>query len=664
MASPDQRQPLVSNMPFPIRPSILPMLLSLMGLALPATAWMAITTNLTGTPEVELPTVAVTSPPILEVSLDRYSSKITTLSTEQIVEMNAADLSSALRHVPGVTVSRYGLVGSFGGDDGGAFFIRGHGSGRPGAQIVTMVDGIPRFVGVWTHPILDMMPIDAAGRLEINKSPQPVLGGNMSFGSVNLVSKIATEAAGQAEVAASYGSFDTYAASAQGGQRTDDYDVYGLVSTRRSNGHRPNADGSTTALYARAGLAVEKHWPVSLVVHHDRGWAHDPEPVGVKLPIVERFETNDTLSILTLENRYEATSGFVKLFIEDGSLDWRQWTGAPPAKKPQQLNTLTDYLNYGLRARQVFQAFAGNEVLAGFDADWYGGEVEDLYAAQGSIDTPRTTFRNLAPYAMVSQTFGESVPVTASAGVRYTESRDFSAVWAGQAGLKAQAGGQTFFANYARGFNYAGVYSKIFAQRWGAASYTGLNPELVDHYEIGWTGRLTDRLSIETSFFHDEVRDALRFSPPPAKPPTILNIAQYRQNGAEASLQALPLDNLRLFLGGAWLDPNRADIPNAPAWSASAGLAWELAKQWRFNLDYQFVDDQVTLNSRFGSPIKTVEAYHLVDARVAWIWRPANWVQELEISLSADNLLDENYELRPGYPMPGTVWTLGLRTKF
>jgi iron complex outermembrane receptor protein len=74
---------------------------------------------------------------------------------------------SALRRVPGLTISRYNPIGSYGGGDGGAVFVRGQGSGRPGAEITMMVDGIPKFVGVWTHPLLDLLSVDLVHQVDV-----------------------------------------------------------------------------------------------------------------------------------------------------------------------------------------------------------------------------------------------------------------------------------------------------------------------------------------------------------------------------------------------------------------------------------------------------------------------------------------------------------------
>lgn len=134
--------------------------------------------------------ITVTDNPILEGNeVDRSGSIVAKVSERQIDDLYAQDLSAALRRVPGVVISRYNIIGAFGGGDGGGIFIRGHGSGRPGAEIATMTDGVPRFVGIWTHPLLDPLSVDAIDGIEVYRSAQPVLFGNMSFGAVDMSSK-------------------------------------------------------------------------------------------------------------------------------------------------------------------------------------------------------------------------------------------------------------------------------------------------------------------------------------------------------------------------------------------------------------------------------------------------------------------------------------------
>jgi len=139
---------------------------------------------------IVLEEVKVVASPIIEGNqVDRYGSQITVVTEKQVDSLNAQDLPSALRRTPGVIISRHNPVGSFGGGEGGAVFLRGKGSSRPGAEILMLVDGIPKFVSIWAHPLMDVLSVDPVERIEIYKGAQPILFGNNAFGVVNLITK-------------------------------------------------------------------------------------------------------------------------------------------------------------------------------------------------------------------------------------------------------------------------------------------------------------------------------------------------------------------------------------------------------------------------------------------------------------------------------------------
>ena len=99
-----------------------------------------------------LPAVAVTATPIVEENrIDAFSAVSTVIGAEQIRDQDAIDLAAALRRTPGVQISRFNPIGAFGGDEGGAVFIRGLGLSRPGSEIKTYVNGIPFYGTGWNN---------------------------------------------------------------------------------------------------------------------------------------------------------------------------------------------------------------------------------------------------------------------------------------------------------------------------------------------------------------------------------------------------------------------------------------------------------------------------------------------------------------------------------
>jgi outer membrane cobalamin receptor len=606
--------------------------------------------------------ITVSDRPIVEGNeVDRYGSIVTAVSEQQINDLYAQDLSAALRRVPGVVISRYNVIGAFGGGDGGAVFVRGHGSGRPGADIATLTDGVPRFVGIWTHPLLDPLSVDSSSSIDVYRSAQPVLFGNMSFGAVDMISKRFSGRGRGGRFVGSYGTHDTVIGGLEYGGRGERVDYYLTASHRSSNGHRENADGKVQALSGRIGIRLTDMWDLSLLLQHSEGDVNDPGMVGATpIPIVQNYATDGDFALATLTHGRGAWSGQAKLYYDTLDTDWLQWDGA----EGDQFSTLTYSDNYGVRLRETVAPWTGGELVLGLDYDIYGGETFERRTT-GDRAVTDLHFRNTAPYVMLSQVFGRQVTVTPSVGVRFNDSRYFGGDWGTQAGVKVGFAGHAVYANYAHAFNLPGVYAAVLYGGWGLGDqWEDLEAETVDHVELGWLAALSETVRLDVSVYRDQVDNALRFVPPPPPPPRFANVGAYDATGIEVSLQAQPSERLGLFVGGTYTDAEPSDVPNLPETTAVAGLSWTAAGHWRMNLDLQWVGERYVLNPRFAAAQAKVDGYLLVNGRVGLPLARLGLGVDGEIFLVGENLADEEYEYRIGYPMPGRAVNLGLELSF
>jgi iron complex outermembrane receptor protein len=606
--------------------------------------------------------VEVTAPPILAgTTVDRYAQSVATVSQRQVEELNAQDLTAALRRVPGVTVSRFNPIGAFGGAEGGALFVRGHGSGRPGAEIATLVEGIPRFVGIWTHPLVDQQSLDPVDEIRVYRSPQPVLLGSMGFAAVDMVGRRVEAPGVEGRVRGGYGSDATLVGAAEAGGRSGALDWLVTASHRGSDGHRPNAGGEVEAASGRLGCTLGDRWDLSLRLDWTDAWADDPEPVGAPpQPVVERYATDAVFAVATLGHHHRLGDGHLKLWLDHGDLDWLQWD----AVAAEPFESLTASRNWGARLRETLLPWAGGELLMGIDHDDYGGEFVEQRPA-GPQNPNDVRLRATAPYVMVSHVFDGRVTVTPSAGVRFTESDPYGGHWGGQVGLKLAFASTELYANAAHAFNLPGAWAAVQYAGWGLGDrWQDLDPEVMDHVEVGLGQRITDRVRLDLSVFRDEVEDGLRFVPPPPPPPSFANVGAYTVRGVEVAVEAMLGSRSALFVGGTWSDPDPDDVPNLPAGTAALGFSHAFPGRVRLNLDAEWSDLRYVDNPRFPSPDRTVDAYWLLNARLG---APIELLFEGlggEVYLAGENLADEEYEYRPGYPMPGRTVMAGLELRF
>ncbi|MEJ5365094.1 MAG: TonB-dependent receptor [Desulfosoma sp.] len=635
--------------------------------------FLAVSVNHAGEAETTravLEPVQVVASPIIEGNQgDAFATQKTVVSQEQMEDLNAQDLQTALRRTPGVTISRYNPVGSFGGATGGAVFIRGLGSSRPGAEIKTFVDGVPVYMSIWNHPLLDLLPIDPAQAVEVYKSPQPHLFGN-AFAAVNLVPKSAPKEGYETRLEGAYGSYETVVGRGEHGGRFGPVNYYFGGAYRRSDGHRDNADGALGNAYARVRWDLDPNWKAYAFTLWNDNYADDPGVKGAPLSQRQgRYETRLWLLSAALTNEYEKAAGSIKVYRSGGEGDWLD---QPTSTAGVREDLFNDFLFYGLKARERFSLWPGGELVTGLDWDRTEGDYV-AYFTDGKKDVwDGHDFTILSPYAALSHTFGDAqgFHVTPSAGIRYYDHTDFDAQWAPHAGVIVGYKDTELHAGYARGVLYPGLDVVVFSQKVIPAlkeTWKDLDPEVLDHFEVGVRHRWGRRLTVDVTAFRDEGSDRYVVVPPPPFPPIYDNVEDYTLKGVEATATVYPTDRLALFLGATVLDADPEDLPYTPEWTVSAGINWCFLDRWTLSLDAEHVDSMtVREQARRVGAVNTqeVDSYLLVNGKLSYRFPVPFWKADGTIYVAVENILDEDYEYLPGYPMPGTNVMVGAKVMF
>ncbi len=619
---------------------------------------------------IELEKVEVVASPIIEGNVvNQYGGQVTVVTEEQIEDLNAQDLPSALRRVPGVVMSRHNPVGSFGGGEGGAVFIRGHGSSRPGAEIQMLVVGIPMFVSVWTHALMDVLSVEPIDNIEVYKGAQPVLFGNMALGAVNLTTKRMEEEGFYTRLESAYGSYDTWVEVVEHGGKVNKFDYYLVQSFRKSHGHRDDADGELQEYFARIGYELSDNWDVSLTFNHTDNWANDPGAKDNDPPQDGRFNTEDYFTVATLSHDYDWGEGYVKLYREDGDIDWVDQFNEGTGLNAD--DTLTDYTNYGVRARETVRPWDDGEILLGLDADFISGEVDFVSPPDPDEHFDEETFRLIAPYVAVSHQFGskDDFHFTPSAGFRYFDHDEFDNEWGPQAGLTVGYKGTQVHGFYSRGINYPGVFVKVQEELWlpGENQSDDLTAEILDHFEVGVSHSIKDVAKVDVTCFYDDGEDRIVVSPPPPFPPVLENIGDFKTQGVEGTLTIYPLPELSCFAGFTYLDSDPNDLPFAPKWTASAGLNYRFLERFKVSLDGLFVDEHfATSRARQEDTVNTerVSSFFILNGKLTCDFSLPSCKADGYVYIAGENLTDTDYEFKPDYPMPGINGMVGLVLEF
>lgn len=613
----------------------------------------------------EVISIEVVASPIIEGNVvDRYAGQQTVVSQEQIKDLNAQDLATAVRQAPGVTISRFNQVGSFGGGDGGGIFIRGMGSSRPGAENQTLIDGVPVYNSVWNHPLLDVLPIDPAESIEIYKGPQPSHFGN-AFSAINLVPKKIKDDGFHTEI---FGAGDTIPSAYQSfehGGKVDAFDYYLGQGVRTSKGHRESSHGTLTNYFARLGYQFSENWDLSLFSLFADNYSKDPGQAGLPETKQGKYETDIWLNIATLAHAHNVAEGSIKLYWNAGHGDWFDQSG-------EDDDTLNTWDLYGVRAREAIELWQGGELLGGIDLDYIAGNTDFSFddGSAKSFDSP--TFRITSPYMAFSQRFASTTGVhfIPSVGVRYYNHSNFDEEWAPHAGVVLGYKDTELHAAYARGISYPGLNVVVFSENILpplADSWKDLGAEKADHFEIGIRHTFNEIISVDTTYFHQEGKDRYVILPPPPFPPSFVNLEEFTIDGVETSMQIHATESISLFGGITWLDTDPGDIPYAPEWTLPMGANFQLSEALRLTIDAKYVDDYRTspqLRSAVATNSQSVDSFFLLNGKIAYLLDEKRDGIVGEVFLAAENLTDTSYEYQVGYPMPGISGSMGVRLVF
>jgi iron complex outermembrane receptor protein len=603
-------------------------------------------------------TVDVLSPVLDATAHDAFASATTVVSAEQIAQLNAVDLASALRRTPGVTISRFNPVGAFGGEAGGAVFVRGLGASRPGSEIKTYVDGVPFYMGIWGHPLLDLLPVSAIERVQVHKGPQPQTFGN-ALSAIDLTTKRPAAAGLYGSVRASAGAFATFIEQADVAGVVRGWEFAAAQGFARSDGHRDGADGRIANVLGRLGYHWSPRWSIVgtlLVADND---ASDPGIEGQPESRTGRFATAGTLLGVSLAHDHALARGSVQVYANRGEGDWR---GQPAPDG----DTRTRFDLAGLRWRE-HASWRGTFVSGGVDIDRIDGSVQFDRVAPA----PRNRFEAdaltvTAPHVASERTFdlGHGWSLQPSAGVRAYAHSVFDRAIAPHAGVVARAtGGLALRARYARGVSYPGqevvALSGLIPPL--RDTWRTLRPESVQHVEAGATFTPTASTSIDAAWFRDRVRDRYIFAfPPVVAAPTFTNVGDFTLRGLEVSGRQRIAARWQAFFGVTLLDASDASLPYVPERSVVTGITGALGPV-RIAADLQHQSSMVVLaraRTAGATNASRVDGFTVVNVRPSWTLPRSSG--RFDVFLAIENLFDESYAYRSGYPMPGVSAQVGV----
>lgn len=568
-----------------------------------------------------------------EVNKNIIPIAISVVSRSQIAESNESALLPVLSgRVPGLFVTERGVTG-FGVSSGsaGQITIRGIG-GNPTTGVLILIDGHPQYMGIMGHPLSDSYIASDAERVEIIRGPASLLyGSNAMGGVINIITRKQSTEGFNSDIRIMYGSFNSQKYMGCIGYMHGRISVFSSINHDQTKGHRPNSEFNITNGYLKIGYELNKNLKLGTDFSLAKFKTVDPGPDTINAVRGASLDITRGYYSFYLNNEYEKASGSAKFFYNFGVHDISD-------------GFHSNDINWGLNLSEAFKLYDSNKVSFGADFIKYGGKAENIYAMNGNgITLSDTTLYELGAYAVIQQRIIDKV--TLNGGVRIQHNQRYGNEWIPSAGLSWQLSTLTTLKTIiSKGFR-----SPTIRELYMWNHNPNLQPERIMSYEAGisrsfMNGKLNTEL---TGYIINGdnliVTGAMG---------NLYNSGVTRNKGIEVAVNAIPNKNLTINVSYSYINM-KSPLFATPKHNLFIGARYNL-KKIGISANIHQIND---LNTD-AITISKLESYTLLSAKLV-----CHLSSNLEIFTSAENILNQHYEINRYYPMPGATIFCGINYK-
>jgi len=576
-----------------------------------------------------------------KVARKDVSPAISIVPRETLEESKESALLPVIsEEVPGVFVTERGMTG-FGVASGsaGQISIRGVG-GNPNTAVLVLIDGSPQYMGLFGHPLPDAYVTTDAEKVEVIRGPASMMyGSNAMAGVINIISRQQAENGFGGRARLSYGSFNTWKASANAGYKNKGVTVFTSINHDQTDGHRENSPFDITNAYLKIGTDLGENFKITADGSIALFNSVDPGPINTtdSSYLLEEhwIDIQRNMISLSIENNYARLEGALKLFYNSGR------------HKIYDGFRSTDF-NYGFALYESLSLFRGTRLSGGFDFKNYGGKAENEEAMMGQgIIFADTSLYELGGYLMVTQNIAESWVLTA--GLRLNQQSKSGEEWVPQIGVNYLLNANNILkASASKGFRYPTIRELYM---WQPAN-PDLRPESMWCYEGSYLGRFpAAKLDLEVTAYYQEGSNLIQTI---GQYPNIRyeNTGEFTHYGIELAGSWQPWEWMMIESNYSWLHMDKP-VTASPEHQFFTSLNYRKSK-FAAKLSGNYIKGLYTNNSP-----ESIENYFLLNARVSY-----TFLDMLTLWLSGENLLDREYEINYAYPMPGISVIAGIDINF
>ncbi len=587
----------------------------------------------------------IVSASLLPLEATRSANAITVIDSEQIKSRAALSVSDLLRDVPGLAVSRSGVLGSL-------TDIRARGA--EANHLLVLVDGVeindPSQSDQLNWGTLSTTGIE---RIEIVRGPQSSMRGSDAIaGIINIITASADKPF-SADVYSEAGSWSTTRNGFSLGHQAENFNMRFGASHIESEGTnvRPLTGSTDRDGYRNTGLNLKANYQfnaqtaLSFMSRYTNGMAEFDDSFS------EDHYSDFNRGLTQIKSSYNSNDGLwshsasiAVANFENDNFNAGSPNGSTESSKQNYSYIGSRYwevanqrLSLALkREEEEFKQFGG--WATGADANRFVERNTDSVALEYRFDPNDSITLALSSRYEDNDQFKSSATQRFEAVYQHHENLRFRGAWG------TAVKNPTFTELY-------GIY-------WGFQSNPNLIPEQSKSWELGFDRSLLEgRLEFGATYFDAQLENEIIGFGMPQNADGLSE-----RQGAELSSSFVVNDSLSVTAAYTYtdsVDASGIDEKRRPKNIGSINLAWQAQPDTKVNVNIQYNGSQIDSALAWGDPDVTLKAFTLVNVNVAY--SPSSL---LDVYMSLNNLFDKDYQEVNGYATLGFGANLGLRYKF
>ena len=587
-------------------------------------------------------------------SISATAASVTVLDSDALSELNKAQLSDALRTLPGVLIEEQGGAGGL-----VALSIRG----GEGNFTKILLNGValndPTNVrgGSYDMNLLNDLEVD---RIEVVKGPQSVIHGSDALaGVIHLVTPTPGAALGP-KVSFEGGQDGYYNLKLSTGADLGPVGVFVNAGTRDSGEWVVGSERQVDFINAMAAWSIDENQFTAQVQWLDGDRTSYPEQSGgPRLSVSSALDRSNYKSGLAALAWVRDWSETFRTDINLNTLRYQEQTDSPGIVPYTSVPANgTDAVFKQQTLSWVNTAELGSDYSLSFGLD-YRDESGD---SKGYLD-----FGFLIPtdYRLSRETTGVFLQwrarladdVDLNLSTRYDDTDQGQNQHTSRLGVKYElTPALALRANWGQGFKLP----SFFALGHALVGNPDLLPEEAKGFDLGAEWQLSGSSLVGVSWFENRYTNLIDFDPQAF---TNVNRDRVDTQGFELWGQFQGGDTFSLNFALTKTDIKVAgstrELEGRPDWQATLGALWALNSDLTARLDYRWVGEVFSSSLHTGQSFtQALDDQRQLDWRLTWA-TTAN----LSMNLAIDNVLDDNFETSVGFPNAGRTLRLGIQWK-